>query len=114
MEDYDKSLKSWIDDEKAAVEFINVVAKLWFEKSVELILLRSQLIDRGSGKVLNKHVRAETILNKPVRVKDSLLIAKAILAEDIAPARIDIGRLNSEWTDEKDKYNQIRLERLNN
>lgn len=107
MEDYDKSLKSWIDDEKAAVEFINVVAKLWFEKSVELILLRSQLIDRGSGKVLNKHVRAETILNKPVRVKDSLLIAKAILAEDIAPARIDIGRLNSEWTDEKDKYNHV-------
>ncbi len=107
MEDYNNSLKSWIDDEKAAVEFINVVAKLWFEKSVELILLRSQLIDRGSGKVLNKHVRAETILNKPVRVKDSLLLAKAILAEDIAPARIDIGRLNSEWTDEKSKHNHV-------
>jgi len=107
MEDFDKSLKSWIDDEKAAVEFINIAAKLWFEKSVELILLRSQLIDRGSGKVLNKHVRAATILNKPVRVQDSLLIAKAILAEDIAPSRIDIGRLNSEWTDEKQNYSHV-------
>jgi glyceraldehyde 3-phosphate dehydrogenase len=66
--------------------------------------LRSQLIDRGAGKVLNKHVRAETILKKPVKVQDSLLLANAILAENIAPARIDIGRLNSEWTDEKHLY----------
>jgi glyceraldehyde 3-phosphate dehydrogenase len=93
-----------MDDEKAAIEFINVVGKLWFEKSIELILLHSQLIDRGAGKILNKHVRAETILQKPVRVQDSLILAKAILAENIAPTRIDIGRLNAEWSDEKEKY----------
>jgi glyceraldehyde 3-phosphate dehydrogenase len=104
MEDYNKSLNTWIEDEKAAVEFINVAAKLWFDKSIELILMRSQLIDRGPAKVLNKHVRAETILKKPVKVKDSLLLAKAILTEDVAPARIDIGRLNSEWTDEKHNF----------
>ncbi len=105
MNTFDKSLRFWINDEKAAIEFINVIGKLWFDKSIELILLRSQLIDRGAGRILNKHVRAETILKKPVCVQDSLLLAKAILAEDIAPARIDIGRLNSEWTDEKHKYN---------
>jgi glyceraldehyde 3-phosphate dehydrogenase len=105
MEDYNKALKDWIDDEKAAVEFIHVAGKLWFDKSIELILLRSQLIDRGPAKVLNKHVRAETILKKPIRIHDSLLLAKAILAEDVAPARIDIGRLNSEWTEEKNNYN---------
>lgn len=105
MEDYNKSLNTWIEDEKAAVEFIHVAARLWFDKSIELILMRSQLIDRGPAKVLNKHVRAETILKKPVRVKDSLVLAKAILSEDVAPARIDIGRLNSEWSDEKHHYN---------
>jgi glyceraldehyde 3-phosphate dehydrogenase len=115
MESFDKSLKTWIDDEKAAAEFINVLGKLWFEKSIELICLRSQLIDRGPGKILNKHVRAETILKKPVRIQDSLMLAKAILAEDVAPARIDIGRLNSEWTDEKDNYdnaNEFILDKL--
>nr|NQU92704.1 glyceraldehyde-3-phosphate dehydrogenase [Bacteroidota bacterium] len=105
MDNFEKSLNSWINDEKQAIEFINIVAKLWFDKSIELILLRSQLIDRGAGKVLNKHVRAETLLGKPIKVQDSLILAKAILAEDIAPARIDIGRLNSEWTDEKHLYN---------
>ncbi len=107
MENFDSSLRSWIDNEKAATEFIGVVSKLWFDKSIELILLRSVLVNRGSGKVLNKHIRAETILKKPVRVQDSLLIANAILEEDIAPARIDIGRLNSEWTDEKDNYPSV-------
>jgi glyceraldehyde 3-phosphate dehydrogenase len=117
MDSFDKSLQNWINDEKAAIEFINVVGKLWFDKSIELICLRSQLIDRGPGKILNKHVRAETILKKPVRVQDSLLLAKAILAEDIAPARIDIGRLNSEWTNEKSNYenaSEFILDKLKN
>ena len=107
MKKFENSLKAWMDDEKAAIEFINVLGKLWFEKSIELILLHAQLIDRGAAKILNKHIRAEMILKKPVRVQDSLILAKAILTEDIAPARIDIGRLNSEWTDEKDKYNSV-------
>ncbi len=104
----DASLKSWIEKEKAATEFINITSRLWFEKSIELILLRSVLINRGAGNILNKHIRAETILKKPVRVQDSLIIAKAMLQEDIAPARIDIGRLNSEWSAEKENYPSVR------
>ena len=107
MDNFNSSLKSWIDNEKAATEFISVASKLWFDKSIELILLRSVLVNRGSGKILNKHIRAETILKKPIRVQDSLIIAKAILEEDIASARIDIGRLNSEWTDEKSNYASV-------
>ena len=105
MDNYENSLKAWNENEKAANELINIVGRLWYDKSVELILLRSLLVNRGSGKILNKHLRAEAVLGKPVRVQDSLLIAKALLAENLAPARIDIGRLNSEWTDEHDKYN---------
>ena len=103
--DFENSLKLWNENEKAANELINIVGRLWYDKSVELIMLRSLLVNRGSGKILNKHVRAEAVLGKSVRVQDSLLIAKALLAENLAPARIDIGRLNSEWTDEHDKYN---------
>lgn len=107
MEKFNNSIKSWIEMEKSAGELINLVSKLWYEKSIELILLHSVLVNRGSGKILNKHIRAETILKKPVLVQDSLLIAKAIYDENIAPARIDIGRLNSEWTDEKERYASV-------
>ncbi len=107
MENYNKALKKWIDDEKAAVEFINVASKLWFDKSIELILLRSTLIDCGAAQILNKHIEAEAILKNPVKVQDSLLLAQAILTENVAPTRLDIGRLNAEWSEEKKNFVNI-------
>ena len=88
-ENFEDSLKKWNENEKAANELINIVGRLWYDKSVELIMLRSLLVNRGSGKILNKHLRAEAVLGKPVRVQDSLLIAKALLAENLAPAQCD-------------------------
>ena len=34
--DYQSQLNDWINQEKAAIDLINVVGKLWFEKSIEL------------------------------------------------------------------------------
>lgn len=102
--DYEKQLKSWIIDEKAAIEFITVIGHLWFDKSVELVLFRNQLIDRGASDILHKHSYAENIIKRKIKIQDSLLLAKAMLAADLAPSRIDIGRLSSEWTDERAKY----------
>ncbi len=42
---YEAQLNDWIDHEKAALDLINYVGKLWFDKSVELILFRNQLKD---------------------------------------------------------------------
>ncbi|MCD6112944.1 MAG: glyceraldehyde-3-phosphate dehydrogenase [Bacteroidales bacterium] len=104
---FEKTLKEWITEEKCAVEFINVISKLWFDKSIELIIFRRQLLERSPSNILNKHSYAENIINKKLNIKDSLLLAKAILDTNIAPARIDIGRLNKEWTEEKDNYKDV-------
>lgn len=101
---FDKNLDSWIADEKAAIEFINVVGRLWFDKSIELILFRSQLIDRNASRILYKHSYAKNFIGKVLSIHDSLNIAKAIYDLDIAPARIDIGRLNREFLEEKAQY----------
>ena len=53
--EYEKQLSEWIVDEKAAIEFITVVGKLWFDKSVELVLFRNQLIERSASEILHKH-----------------------------------------------------------
>jgi len=42
---YEKTLKTWIEDEKAALELIAVVGKLWFDKSIELVIFRNQMVD---------------------------------------------------------------------
>lgn len=101
---FEKSLHDWIKSEQVTLEFIKVIGNLWFEKSVELILFRRQLLDRGAHSILHKHSYAENIIGFKLDVHDSLKLAKAIYSADIAPARIDIGRLNKEWTEEREKY----------
>lgn len=101
---FEENLNSWIQDEKATNEFIDVIGKLWFDKSIELILFRRQLLERGASSILQKHSYAENIIGRKFSIHDSLAIAKIMLTLDIAPARIDIGRLNREWLDEQYNY----------
>lgn len=100
--DYEVQLQDWIKDEKAAVELIHVIGHLWFDKSVELIIFRNQLVDRSASEILNFHLYAHNIVKQAINVQDTLKLARAIESiEQIAPARIDIGRLGAEWLQER-------------
>lgn len=101
---FKETLESWIGDVKAANELIEVAGRLWYDKGIELIIYRRQLLDRGASSILHKHAYAENIVSKPLKVADSLLLARTMCELDIAPARIDIGRLNSEWLEEKGRF----------
>ncbi len=104
---YEESLNQWLCDEKLANELIVILGKLFYDKSVELIMHRSQLLDRAASAILYKHSYAERIVDKELRIQDSLMLANAILKADILNARIDIGRLNFEWTEDGEKYNSV-------
>jgi glyceraldehyde 3-phosphate dehydrogenase len=104
---YENNLHGWITDEKAAIELISMVGQLWFDKSVELILYRNQLIDRSNSEVLNLHHYARTVVKQNLTIQDTLAITRALFALNLAPARIDIGRLGSEWLAEKANYADV-------
>lgn len=101
---YEVSLNDWAYQEKLANEFISVLYKLFYDKSIELLLFREQLIDRSASVILHRHSYAENIIDKPLNIKASLKLAKAILRSHIGPSRIDIGKLNQEWTLEKEDF----------
>ncbi len=100
LDTYNQRLSKWVSDEKAATELLNVSGILRFDKTIELIILGRPLNDSGAGSILNTHLFAEKTLSQPVRVENSLKFAKAILASNAAPARIDLARLNREWNEE--------------
>ncbi len=104
---YEKSLNKWIGEERIANEFISIMSQLFYDKSVELILFRSQILDRSASVVLFKHSHSERIVKKALSIKDSLMLAKGILKADIVNARIDMGRLNNEWRQEGSKYKGV-------
>ncbi len=102
--DYENQLNDWINHEKAALDLINYVGKLWFERSIELILFRNQLHDRSASEIMNLHLYAKNIVKKPITVYDSVSLASEIYKSDVGPGRIDIGKLAFEWHNEKAKY----------
>lgn len=102
---YEKELAFQADRRKACVELIKIVNDLWYDKSIELVIFRNQLLDRSVSDIINLHEYAAKFVGKPINVFDTVEIARAILTSDLPPARIDLGRLTFEYHLEDDKYN---------
>ncbi|MGL4597995.1 MAG: glyceraldehyde 3-phosphate dehydrogenase NAD-binding domain-containing protein, partial [Bacteroidia bacterium] len=107
MKSYENELRDWIGLERAAIELIAHIGTLWFDKSVELIIFRNQLIDRSASEIMNLHQYAKDIVKRPINVQDTARIAGAMTQLDLSPSRIDIGRLAAEWSEEQTKYADV-------
>jgi|SRR5699024_5993506 len=94
---YEKQLSYQTDRRKATVELIRIVSDLWYERSIELVLFRNQIVDRNVSEILRLHEYAEDFVGKSISIFDTVEIAKAIQTLDICPARIDIGKLTYEY-----------------
>ncbi len=105
---YEKELSFQADRRKAGVEFIKIISDLWYDKSIELVFFRNQLIDRNVSDIMNLHEYAGEFVQKPIIVFDSVEIARAILNLDLPPSRIDIGKLTYEYHLEDNKYHDAR------
>lgn len=104
-ENYEKELAFQADRRKATVEFIKTVNDLWYDKAIELVLFKNQLIDKSVSEILNLHEYAGEFVEKPVSIFDSVEIAQAIKTIDLPPAKLDIGKLTYEYQKEVDNYN---------
>ncbi len=105
--DYKAQLNDWIEQEKAAIELIGAIGKLWFEKSIELILFRNQLVDRSASEIMNLHLYAKNIVKKTISVQETLAIAQEIYKLDVSPSRVDIGKLAFEYSQEAANHKSI-------
>lgn len=101
---YETGLSEWVRQEKAAIELIHILGSLWYDRSVELIIFRNQLVDRSASQILALHQYAKEIVKKPITIFDTMLIARELSNLQLAPARIDLGRLTSEWINEKEAF----------
>ena len=94
----DASLHQWREKEKTALELLRVVGELRFDHSIELVLFRRDIYDCRPSEVINHHRYASNYVGKPLSVAVSLELARAIARlADLAPAKIDLGKLGAEW-----------------
>lgn len=102
---YENELAFQADRRRATVEFIKIVSDIWYDKSIELVLFRNQLIDKNVSQILNLHEYAGKFVQKPISIFDSVELAQAIKALDFPPAKLDIGKLTYEFHLEDNLHN---------
>ena len=118
--EFESELNNYVDREKKAVDLNNTLGQLLYGQSVELVLFRDHLVDRSISELLKMHKNAQNATNKEVDVYDTAELAKELLNIDLAPSKIDIGKLAAEWKNEGSNYNsksdfvKDKLEKGNN
>jgi glyceraldehyde 3-phosphate dehydrogenase len=90
---YENEVNLQVAARRATVEFINIVNDLWYDKSIELVLFRNQLVDKQTSEVLNLMQYATEFVAKPITIFDALDIAKAIQTLELPSSKLDIGKL---------------------
>jgi glyceraldehyde 3-phosphate dehydrogenase len=101
---YSNELKVYINQEKAAIELLSNIGRLLFDKSVELVLFRNHLVDISPTEVIRLHKYAAEVVMKPISIFDTADLAQTLMTMDLAPAKIDIGKLAAEWLAERDYF----------
>jgi glyceraldehyde 3-phosphate dehydrogenase len=101
---YEKELNSHVQRERAAVKLSARIGELLYDKGIELVLFRNHLTDITISEILNLHEYARKVVNKPIDIETTAELAEELLKLDLAPAKIDIGKLSSEWLAEGEKY----------
>jgi glyceraldehyde 3-phosphate dehydrogenase len=104
---YNQGIRSRIQSEKAAVEFSKVINDLWYDKGIETLLFRNELVDKRNSEILNLHNYARKVVGRNITIDDTLGVAEAMLNMDLCPARMDIGRIAAEWMEEEERYGDV-------
>lgn len=104
---YEKVLNLHVEKERAAVKLSSHIGELLYDKGIELVLFRNHLTDITVSEILNLHEYAKNVVNKPITIENTAKLAEELLKMDLAPAKIDIGKLSNEWLEEGKSYQSM-------
>ena len=111
---YEKQLDNWVNKEKIGVNLLNSVGTLMYDKGIELILFRRHLLEVGVSELMNFISYANNVVGRESNVETANLLAAEMLNMDLAPSKIDIGRLTAEYIESKaSDANMFLSEKLN-
>lgn len=102
--EFESELNNYVDREKKAVDLNNTLGQLLYGQSVELVLFRDHLVDRSVSELLKMHKNAQNFTNKEVSIYNTSALAQELLKIDLAPCKVDIGKLAGEWEAEEANY----------
>lgn len=102
--DYEQQLDAHVKRERAAVKLASKTGQLLYDQGVELVLFRNHLVNLSVSEILNLHEYALNVVHKPIDVYTTSALAEAMLTIDLAPSKLDIGKLAFEYLEEKENF----------
>ena len=104
---YEAELNNWVNQEKSAVALLNSVGSLMYNNGVELVFFRNHLVDINVTEMLQLFDYSKNVVHDNIDVHTTALVAKELLDMNLAPSKIDIGKLSSEYALEKSLHKSI-------
>tara|TARA_B100001057_G_scaffold356226_1_gene358230 strand:- start:583 stop:2025 length:1443 start_codon:yes stop_codon:yes gene_type:complete len=111
---YDKKLDCWIENEKIAANLLNLVGQLMYDKGIEVVIFRQNILDVGVTELMRLVSYAENVVKRKIELNIALEIAKEITKMQLPPSKLDLGLLTAEFLEESSKnYDEFLQEKLN-
>ena len=108
IKSYEKELAFQADRRKATTEFIKIISDLWYDKAVEVVLFKNQVIDKNVSDIINLHEYAGEFVQKPISIFDSVELLRAINDINLPPSKIDIGKLTYEYHSDNNSLHDVK------
>jgi glyceraldehyde 3-phosphate dehydrogenase len=101
---YEEQLDAHVKRERAAVKLASKTGQLLYDQGVELVLFRNHLVNLTVSEIMNLHDYSVNVVKKPIDVFTSSDLAETLLTLDLAPSKLDIGKLAYEYLNEKENF----------
>ncbi len=93
MSQADDHFSRWKNREEIAEAMIPMIGQLYRQRDVTIQVYSRSLVNKSVITILKTHRFVRQIENQELSVVDSFPILKALMAMDLGPSRIDIGKL---------------------
>ena len=103
-QNYKAGLEKWIEQEKAAAKLLTLLTNLKYDQSVELVFFRRPILNTSISEIIYAHSHADNSSGRHFSVFDSLELVEALSKLDLAPSRIDLGKLLFNYCQNKIKF----------
>ena len=110
---YNNQFNNWLSNEKTAVNLLNYSGQLMYDKGIEIVLFRQNILDVGVTELMRLFSYAENVVKRKIDIQTATDLIKEISSTDLPPSKLDIGLLTAEYLeDSSNNYNDFIKEKL--
>ena len=87
---YNNQFNNWLSNEKTAVNLLNYSGQLMYDKGIEIVLFRQNILDVGVTELMRLFSYAENVVKRKIDIQTATDLIKEIASTDLPLSLIHI------------------------